>query len=238
LRVKATPSVTLNVLQLLYQWFLRSPRKFNPELLTSIWTTIIGFGSDESRSKLLQNIFEFLDRFHGRHTRLIVFDIWKTVISFLGENAHILAKEDQFSSGNSSRIQNETMKNILLKLECAAVSSSWELRIITLEVLAKIAFRSNNAIRLRIYEFITLVCRDPSTSLSSTGLPILNILDHIFEAQLKWNSKIKEGKLTSEEVNSLRSENDALLSFVELYCKIPIPFSPIHPSVCSLISIK
>ncbi|KAL6048793.1 hypothetical protein QOT17_020834 [Balamuthia mandrillaris] len=107
------------------------------------------------------------------------------------------------------------MKAIVTRLEQAAIMSPFETRVICLEGLIAIAFRSQDMLRLHIFEFLQVLRREGS--LSSLVHPALELLSRTFEVKQTIQDKGGVKNLSDTELQSLNEETEELLHQMQLF---------------------
>ncbi|OAY70125.1 hypothetical protein ACMD2_14288 [Ananas comosus] len=205
--------------------------------------------------------------------RLVQAAVW-----FLGENANYAASEyawesatppgtalmmldaDKMVAAASSR--NPTLAGALTRLQRCAFSGSWEVRIVAVQALTTMAFRSGEPYRLQIYEFLHALALGGMQSqfselqlsngedqgASGTGLgslisPILKVLDDMYSAQddlirdMRNHDNSKQ-EWSDEELKKLYETHERLLDLVSLFCFVPRgKYLPLGPTSAKLIDI-
>lgn len=242
MRVKVTPELADTILSIFYQLFCTVPAKLNTFILTNVWKTIME--TRVGKQKVLQSCFQMLDQLHSKETRLITFLVHKQIYWFLGEHANALTGE-HISSGRSSgplsarktgddsdddnpihidaetEIQNRSMKSIVLRLEQGAAFGPFEIRSVCVEGLAKIAFRSSWPLRLHLFEFMSLTANEPGGALTHLCVPLMRLLDRVFELRNDWFVMFDRGTSASpEEKAALKRDADDLQAQINTWCKI------------------
>eukprot|EP01133_Synstelium_polycarpum_P018954 gene18954-22682_t len=153
-RVIATPILVPMVLQLVYDWIDIVPHKVDTGLICQIWKTVIEFGK-EGRERVLQNIFQILDRAIHPDFRIVSLEILKDIVQFLGDHANTITYEN--SDMSKPTTPNMALNSIILRLEQYAIFHPWQIRFTSIDALAKIAFLSSSPVRIHIYNFLTTV---------------------------------------------------------------------------------
>lgn len=113
-------------------------------------------------------------------------------------------------------LSNPVMNLILLRMESATIQSPWELKIVCLEGLAKIAFLSDFEVKLHLYSFFTLLVEDNGLGISASALPILELLHNIiemFEASMNGIEPTDEARLAMNNRIAVYCKNLAVESF-------------------------
>jgi hypothetical protein len=126
------------------------------------------------REVLLKHVFKMLDCQHKasqstpdtKRIRDVVWRLRPRFIHFLANNAQDLSAWDLESDVEESA----ALKAILLRLETAAVSGSWETRVIATEGMAQLAFRFP-ALRSQVGHLFTSSESSPSTTTSASASP-------------------------------------------------------------------
>lgn len=124
------------------------------------------------REVLLKHVFKMLDCQHKasqatpdtKKIREVVWRLRTRFYHFLAENAQFLSAYDPESDIEESA----ALKAILLRLEAAAVSGSWETRIVAAEGVAKLAFRLP-ALRSQVGHLFTSAESTSSSSAPSSS---------------------------------------------------------------------
>ncbi|EGG24696.1 hypothetical protein DFA_02940 [Cavenderia fasciculata] len=181
-RVIATPVLSPMVLSLIYDWIDIVPHKVDTSLVAMIWKTIIHFGR-EGRERVLQSIFNILDRSIHPDFRVVSMEIQKDIVQFLGDHANTITYETVASTTPS-----KPLNAIILRLEQYATFQPWQIRMTSIDSLAKIAFLSSTRVKIHIYNFLTTVPNDSHgwTSVKSNNSIIISILDQLLTLRGKW----------------------------------------------------
>eukprot|EP01126_Amoeba_proteus_P027332 TRINITY_DN2711_c0_g4_i3.p1 TRINITY_DN2711_c0_g4~~TRINITY_DN2711_c0_g4_i3.p1 ORF type:complete len:156 (-),score=34.00 TRINITY_DN2711_c0_g4_i3:515-982(-) len=115
-------------------------------------------------------------------------------------------------------ISNGMMATILQQLETAIFGSIWDIKITCLEALAKISFFSDFEVKLHLFSFFMLLYKDEEVGLSTEVLPILQILQTVFDA---FEAHAECG-IPITEINRKK-----ILQGMSQYCNMPTDFNPI-----------
>eukprot|EP01122_Echinamoeba_exundans_P015994 TRINITY_DN7980_c0_g1_i1.p1 TRINITY_DN7980_c0_g1~~TRINITY_DN7980_c0_g1_i1.p1 ORF type:complete len:845 (+),score=176.75 TRINITY_DN7980_c0_g1_i1:92-2626(+) len=245
LRVKVTPELADSVLSIFYHLFCSVPAKMNTAIMFNVWKSIME--TRLGKQKVLLSCFQMLDQLHNKETRLITFQVHKQIYWFLGEHANALTGEHisagrngtlrgnamQAEENNSddeirlariepeTEIQNRSMKSIVLRLEQGVAFGPFEIRAVCIEALAKIAFRSSWPLRLHLFEFMTLVANEPGGALTHLCVPMLRLLDRVFELRNDWVTVFERGASASDdEKKTLKRDVDDLQQQISSLCKV------------------
>jgi len=226
-RVASTPLLYDVVLEIVYELYLIIPTAFNVHIITGIYETILPL----QRKPLLQHLFSILDLTTQKDslTRLTNLYIHKYIYYFIAENGNLLAGEPLDSAPSSIfetslQIKNKDLQEVILRLQTAVLSATWELRSLCLEGLMKIALRSSTVVKYHLYDFFLNVEKESNLGLRNEVMGYLDTLDSIFAGQHKWMSVVKNGSLSKEEENKAGSENEAVVSAVKHFCALPNNF--------------
>jgi hypothetical protein len=120
-----------------------------------------------------------------------------------------------------TEIQNRSMKSIVLRLEQGVAFGPFEIRAVCLEALAKIAFRSSWPLRLHLFEFMTLVSNEPGGALTHLCVPMLRLLDRVFELRNDWVTVFERGASASaDEKKTLKRDVEDLQGQISSLCKV------------------
>jgi len=227
-RIIATPILSPMVLALIYDWVDIVPFKVDINLIIETWKVVIGFGLT-ARERLLQSIFKILDRPVHSDFRVISLEIQKDIIHFLGDYANVITYEnsqryeklsDHSGANKSLDISNRALNSIILRLEQYAIYNPWQIRVESIEALAKIAFLSCTSIRIHIYSFLTSVPNESHgwTSVKTTASIIINILDQLLNLRAKWLPILKKGNsLQMNQVKDLKNDHNSLCLQIGLF---------------------
>lgn len=114
-------------------------------------------------------------------------------------------------------IANPLMNLILMRLETAVIQCPWELKLICLEGLAKIAFFSDFDVKIHLFTLFQLFSEDAALGVSEVALGINQTLMKIMDS---FEDHMNGGELTDAERLKINSE-------ISLYCNIPENFCPL-----------
>jgi len=130
------------------------------------------------------------------------------------ETTKIVPDETELPPGMS----NPVLRTVIMRLQYSVAFGSWEVRLVCLRALAKIAFLSNFEVKLHLYSFFQTICKDNSVGLAAEASPILSTLHKIF---LAFSEYVKMGtNLTQAKKTELNDE-------IKQYCNIPENFHPL-----------
>jgi len=118
---------------------------------------------------------------------------------------------------------NPLLRTVIMRLQYSVAFGSWEVRLVCLRALGKIAFLANFEVKLHLYSFFQTICKDQSVGLAAEALPIFLTLHKIFIA---FSDYVKMGtNLTASKKLELNNE-------IRQYCNLPPDFHPlgIYPS--------
>uniref|UniRef100_A0A6B2LD69 Uncharacterized protein n=1 Tax=Arcella intermedia TaxID=1963864 RepID=A0A6B2LD69_9EUKA len=130
-------------------------------------------------------------------------------------------KEKEKEREQISQIQgmlNPHLRTILMRLQYAVGFGPWEIRMVALEALAKIAFLSVFDVKLHLYSFFQRLTKDTSIGLASIATPIFQTLHKIF---LAYSDYVTMG--TNLTVPKRKEINDE----IQRYCQLAPHFHPL-----------
>lgn len=228
-RVQHSPELISTLLNIYYHICLTAPANLDISSLLSTWEACMRI-NNTCKLKVLKNTFDILNANYKKDTRLITYNIHRATYWFLGEHAPFLTAEVISALPTFSTIVNDVahfpisnslLIQIISYLEKAIILSPWEIRLVCIEALAKIAFQSSYPVKLRIYELLNLLAHSQGSALFPLCIPILHLLDRIFEIRSRWASQYEHGqKLTTESSTSLREDIKILKDQIQPYCDL------------------
>jgi hypothetical protein len=113
---------------------------------------------------------------------------------------------------------NPLLRTVIMRLQYSVAFGSWEVRLVCLRALAKIAFLANFEVKLHLYSFFQTICKDQSVGLAAEALPIFTTLYKIFIA---FSDYVKTGtNLTNAKKTEINNE-------IRQFCSIPQDFHPL-----------
>jgi len=113
---------------------------------------------------------------------------------------------------------NPLLRTVLMRLQYAVGFGSWEIRIICLGALAKIAFLSSFEVKLHLYSFFQTISKDNGVGLAAEVMPIYQTLHKIF---LAFSDYVTTGaNLSTVKKKEINDE-------IKRYCEIPPHFHPL-----------
>jgi len=115
-------------------------------------------------------------------------------------------------------MSNPLLRTVIMRLQYSVAFGCWEVRLVCLRALAKIAFLSNFEVKLHLYSFFQTICKDQSVGLAAEALPIFLTLHKIFIA---FSDYVKMGTNLSV-AKKLELNNE-----IRQYCEIPPEFHPL-----------
>ncbi|GAM23264.1 hypothetical protein SAMD00019534_064390 [Acytostelium subglobosum LB1] len=214
-RTVVTPVLAPSVLQLVYDWIDIVPHKVDTPLAIQIWTKIIEFGR-EGRERVLQNCFDVLDRSIHPDFRVVSLEILKDIVQFLGDNANKITLEGE--AGDNQPVTDQALNSIILRLEQYAIFHPWQIRMASVDALAKIAFLSSTPFRIHIYHFLTTVPNGSHgwTTVKSNNATIVCILDQLLTLRSKW-LPLLSSSLSAPQKKELTDDHNSMLLQIGMY---------------------
>jgi len=122
--------------------------------------------------------------------------------------------ESNYSYGNAP------LRSIILQLQKLIIISSYEVSLLCLNALAKIAFTADIQVKVLLLSYFYGLITDMNSFLRLETIPIINILKQIFAA---YDEQLKGGNISTKKEN--------ILYQVLMYCpNLPNDFDPIQGS--------
>jgi hypothetical protein len=191
------------------------------------------FGDKTLKCLVLRNIFNMLDSDHKFDVADDVWRVKKRIYYFLAEYALVLAdlvpddggyfrpggtgSDIKGRLGSSSGLSSTggagsgvglvfPIKAILVRLQEGAMLGPWEVRVVCLEGLAKVAFRSDGALRLHISDFLMKIGHH--SFMNCVTSPVLDVLSQTYNYALtfKLEAGKEQSRRTEEESEPLREQ--------------------------------
>ena len=137
-------------------------------------------------------------------------------------------------------VSNACLKSILLRLEQASTFSPQEIRCTCVQALAKIGLRSQDPVRLHVYEILLLLSNDSFLGLSAYTLPVLRLLDDIysFQSRLLATEFRNSGGLSHSDLQAFAEEHELLRERVSFFASISQDFSVLGSASRQLLTLS
>ncbi|EAL66495.1 hypothetical protein DDB_G0281871 [Dictyostelium discoideum AX4] len=227
-RIIATPILSPMILELVYDWIDIIPSKCDTSLVCEIWKTIVEFGKVFANEKLLASIFKILDRIVHPDFRVLAMEIQKDIIKFLGEYSNQITFEQpsrfeqcksRSGSNQQQHLSNMSLNSIIQRLQQYSIFSPWQIRLESIDSLAKIAFQSSTVVKVHIYNFLTLLPNESHgwTTVKSNTSIIVNTLDQLLTCRAKWLPLFKSSDLSQNQIKDLKNDHTNLCLQIGLF---------------------
>jgi hypothetical protein len=249
--LEISPALTQQALALIGDWFSVAPELIEMSTIGAIWRAILRHPN--GRESVLRNALDVLDRQYNERNRVSLLDAKRSVFSFLGANANILANEycerytvDNQSDEGTASITNAAMFALILRLEKSAFAAPWETRVACVEALGQIAMRSHVTVCEYVHQLLKrLFDADPSSRICVS--PSLHVLEKLAKSRRIWVPKVVavrgcvrvcvrvrelcelmcKGDISDSELEELLQLNNQLNELISKFCSLPRGFSPL-----------
>ena len=240
-RLEATPSAPVAhwLLGLLDAWVLTQPAKLDLEATFVGWQ-LIGATDSSCQPALLRSLLRVVDAASacgsasedsaafahlGELGVRLSIRLELVALEFLGLHAVVLCEQEREEGGADAA--SNPMGDVLLRLQHAATFGCWQVRVVCVRALIKIAMLSDDTVRLHVYEYLLAISKLPALGLQLVVLPMLQLLDRMFEGRAKMLQLSASGGGSENEAALLRDLHAALSSQVALFCDMPPDWSPL-----------
>jgi len=200
----ATPALAGPTVAMFFELYSLAPEKISVDRLLTGWTDHL---KPSSAPSILQALYAIVDDslLGGNHSQQVM----TAAYWFLGENALALVGDLPWQDGRNSQqkppsnqvappppssslpelflasLRSDVLSSIVFRLQRGCVFGPFEIRSVCVHAISKLALLSGEPLRIQLYEFLLEASAESALDVRSIALPVLKLLDQIYEAYSK-----------------------------------------------------